>query len=839
MKLKLSATVLATMLLHLQPAFAQQSYTVTTIVVPSAPFGSTPVALSQDGWVVGNVPVCCAASTAWLWRPDSPNGTSGSVKEFDFRGNGVQGTWFTAVNGGSIAWYYQVVGLSGTFGLVSQVDATNNLANTVGLTSCLAPDWGPNYGSQPYGINVNSDVAGVTGCPQDTDHAPLGFIRAAAWLGGVTLAMTPQGQAYAINRHGTITGTSSYGLDDNSKPGCTTNGLAGNCYDPYGLAFIAAPGGFPQYIPGVYGTAGCGGNAINDANEVAGGCITHPENGGGPRAFFYSNGQMIPIGCDAAGQNCIDATANGINNQSIVVGSMSGGGFIWDRVSGIRLLNTLAPGTRVDRALAINDAGQILAVCTDPHVGYAQPCVLTPAPTADLSASASGPATVTFGDQITYSINVSNGGPNAATGVTVSDTLPSTVSLVSANASQGSCSGTTTITCSIGALANNATATVTVVVSTTSAGTATNTVSVIGDQADASTGNNASTVITVVNKKAATIAWSPATPIVYGTALSGAQLNATADVAGAFVYSPAAGTVLHAGSQTLQVTFTPTSTNYDTATASTTLAVNPASLTVAANNQSTVYGAPLPPLTASYSGFVNGDTPASLTTAPTVSTPSTATSPAGSYPITAAGAVDSDYAIGYIPGSLTVGRASTTVSLTSGPNPSSAGQLVTFVASVAVVAPGAGSPGGAVAFSDGSVAIGSAQVDGNGTASFSTTALTAGTHHVTATYSGDTNFVGSTSSPISQVVNAVVQTSTIADLIAKVRTLNLNGGQKNSLIAKLQAAQASLDRGNTTAAANQLGAFINEVHADEQSGKLTTTDGDPLAAAAQTIAAGL
>ncbi|HZR26528.1 MAG TPA: Ig-like domain-containing protein, partial [Vicinamibacterales bacterium] len=190
-------------------------------------------------------------------------------------------------------------------------------------------------------------------------------------------------------------------------------------------------------------------------------------------------------------------------------------------------------------------------------------------------------------------------------------------------------------------------------------------------------------------------------------------------------------------------------------------------------------------------------------------------------------------------GSLTVGRASTTVSLTSGPNPSSAGQLVTFVASVAVVAPGAGSPGGAVAFSDGSVAIGSAQVDGNGTASFSTTALTAGTHHVTATYSGDTNFVGSTSSPISQVVNAVVQTSTIADLIAKVRTLNLNGGQKNSLIAKLQAAQASLDRGNTTAAANQLGAFINEVHADEQSGKLTTTDGDPLAAAAQTIAAGL
>ena len=57
-----------------------------------------------------------------------------------------------------------------------------------------------------------------------------------------------------------------------------------------------------------------------------------------------------------------------------------------------------------------------------------------------------------------------------------------------------------------------------------------------------------------------------------------------------------------------------------------TLTVTPAALTITADNQTKVYGAALPTLTASYSGFVNGDTPASLTTQPTLSTTATAAS---------------------------------------------------------------------------------------------------------------------------------------------------------------------------------------------------------------------
>jgi hypothetical protein len=56
----------------------------------------------------------------------------------------------------------------------------------------------------------------------------------------------------------------------------------------------------------------------------------------------------------------------------------------------------------------------------------------------------------------------------------------------------------------------------------------------------------------------------------------------------------------------------------------------------------------------SYTGFVNGDTAASLTTPPTVTTTATASSAVGTYPITASGAVDANYTISYSPGTLTV-----------------------------------------------------------------------------------------------------------------------------------------------------------------------------------------
>jgi hypothetical protein len=84
-------------------------------------------------------------------------------------------------------------------------------------------------------------------------------------------------------------------------------------------------------------------------------------------------------------------------------------------------------------------------------------------------------------------------------------------------------------------------------------------------------------VTLTVNKATPIITWATPAAITYGTALSGTQLDAAANVPGAFVYSPVAGTVPAVGSDTLTVTFTPTDTSdYTTATGSVLLKVNPA-----------------------------------------------------------------------------------------------------------------------------------------------------------------------------------------------------------------------------------------------------------------------
>ena len=89
-------------------------------------------------------------------------------------------------------------------------------------------------------------------------------------------------------------------------------------------------------------------------------------------------------------------------------------------------------------------------------------------------------------------------------------------------------------------------------------------------------------------------------------------------------------------------------------------------------------------------------------------------------------------------------QAGTTSVVTSATNPSVFGQSVTFTATVTAVAPGSGTPTGSITFLDGSTTLGTATLSG-GKATFKTTALAAGPHTITVSYSGDGNFVTSTS----------------------------------------------------------------------------------------------
>jgi uncharacterized repeat protein (TIGR01451 family) len=143
--------------------------------------------------------------------------------------------------------------------------------------------------------------------------------------------------------------------------------------------------------------------------------------------------------------------------------------------------------------------------------------------TAGLSLTkADTPDPVTYGSNVTYTLTVTNNGPDPATNVTLTDTLPTTnVIFVSATPSQGTCSGTTTITCHLGTINNGANATVTVVVQAKATGidlvvdddtgtcaytgTVTDTASVTATEPDPVPGDNTASANTTISANHSTI----------------------------------------------------------------------------------------------------------------------------------------------------------------------------------------------------------------------------------------------------------------------------------------------------------------------------------------------
>jgi hypothetical protein len=126
-------------------------------------------------------------------------------------------------------------------------------------------------------------------------------------------------------------------------------------------------------------------------------------------------------------------------------------------------------------------------------------------------------------------------------------------------------------------------------------------------------------------------------------------------------------------------------------------------------------------------------------------------------------------------------EASTTTTLMSSPNPSTYGQGVTFAAGVTSSKGGAPPDGETVLFMKGVTLLGTETLSG-GSASFTTSALTAGTNPITAVYGGDSNLVGSKSKLVNQVVNKATTTT------ALVSSLNpSNSGQSVTFTATVTA----------------------------------------------------
>jgi hypothetical protein len=265
--------------------------------------------------------------------------------------------------------------------------------------------------------------------------------------------------------------------------------------------------------------------------------------------------------------------------------------------------------------------------------------------------------------------------------------------------------------------------------------------------ANYTTATATATVTLTVNKAMPPITWATPAAIIYGTALSATQLDASTTVAGTFTYSPAAKTVLNAGAQTLSVTFTPTNTtDYTTATDTVTLTVNKATPAITwATPKAITYGTALSATQLDASSTVAG----TFTYSPATGTVLTAGSQKLSVTFTPTNTTDYTTATDNV--TLTVNKATPTVKLASSASYITSGTSVTFTATLT----GSGvKPTGTVTFLDGTTKLGTGTLNGSGVATFATSTLAVGRQSITASYGGDGNYITATSTVVTVTVTA-------------------------------------------------------------------------------------
>ena len=213
-------------------------------------------------------------------------------------------------------------------------------------------------------------------------------------------------------------------------------------------------------------------------------------------------------------------------------------------------------------------------------------------------------------------------------------------------------------------------------------------------------------------------------------------------------------TALKGGSHSITAAFAG-DTNYNAATSGVlTEAVNKATPTLKVTNSPVTYNgaAQAAAVTGSVAGTVSNVLYGGSATVP--STPAT-------YAITAnftpTDTTDYNTLTGASGGNFVINKATPTIALTSSLNPSALGASVTFTVTLA----GSGiAPGGAVTFLDGTTTLATVTSSG-GVATYATTALTAGTHSITASFAGSTYYNPTTSSVLTQTVNAGSSTTYI------------------------------------------------------------------------------
>jgi hypothetical protein len=325
--------------------------------------------------------------------------------------------------------------------------------------------------------------------------------------------------------------------------------------------------------------------------------------------------------------------------------------------------------------------------------------------------------------------------------------------------------------------------------------------------------SQSSPMVVTIGQAAPTLAWNSPAGISYGTALGAAQLDAAAkgvggtSLPGTFTYTPAGGTILGVGTQTLSVTFTPTdSTNYTSATSSVSLVVSQGSASIAlASSANTLLfgnpvtftatvapasqGAPAPTGTVTFmDGTAMLGTPVALTAGGASYTTSSLT--VGSHSITAVYGGDPNNRPRTSIALTEVIQENVSILLASGGSPSLAGSPVLLTATVTGSAGGA--PTGTVTFKDAASTLGTATLNGTGMATFSASSLAPGQHAISAVYGGDALNLPALSATLTQTVQE--NTTTTVTSSANPAVL----GAPVVLTAKVSAAVSGVPSGSVT-----------------------------------------
>jgi uncharacterized repeat protein (TIGR01451 family) len=193
------------------------------------------------------------------------------------------------------------------------------------------------------------------------------------------------------------------------------------------------------------------------------------------------------------------STQNGAQVVTIPLGTVT---------NGATVTATLVVGTTGSTAASINDMATVSAITSDPNAANnSATASATVNPAADVGvAIAASAASVTAGQNLTYTITVTNNGPDTATNVMLTNTLPASASFVAqgSSATQGSVPTPGNPTVSLGTLAAGATATVTIVVTANAASvpSISDSVSITSQPTDPNSKNNSASVTTTVTPAA-------------------------------------------------------------------------------------------------------------------------------------------------------------------------------------------------------------------------------------------------------------------------------------------------------------------------------------------------